>query len=203
MLGNVFVGPSAPDEPTAKTKEEKKQKFALYFKLWSCFEFMWDITIRSFGRVQKRKRSVCKKSTATCGEPILSSTGKLLARFDETDKETQSFTLLSPRFAGNVPTVNPPSFAEEVYPQNFMFGQPKNHISELQFEKFPAPSTFQCWKTRFTTEVYSGTDWPSESTRWIWEVELPTSVDDLKTSRSFFGNRFPEFEMLDAKIASS
>ena len=26
MLGNVFVGPSAPDEPTAKTKEEKEKE---------------------------------------------------------------------------------------------------------------------------------------------------------------------------------
>ena len=38
--------------------------------------------------------------------------------------------------------------------------------------------------------------------RWIAEVEMATSVDDLKTSQSIFGNLFPNFETLDAKIAS-
>ena len=89
-----------------------------------------------------------------------------------------------------VPTVNPPSFAEEVYSQNFMVDSRRTTSRSCSSKKFPAPSTL-CWKTSFTTEVYSGTDWPSESSRWIWEVELPTSVDDLKTSRSVFGHRFP------------
>ena len=70
-------------------------------------------------------------------------------------------------------------------------------------KKSPTSSTFQCWKTSLKTEVYSGTDWPSESTRWIWEVELLTSVDDLKTSRSVLEIYFPNLETLDAKIASS
>ena len=52
-------------------------------------------------------------------------------------------------FAGNVPTVNLPFAAEEVYP------------------KMLTATTFQYWKTVSKTEVYSGTDWPSESTRWI------------------------------------
>ena len=38
---------------------------------------------------------------------------------------------------------------------------------------------------------------------WIREVEMVDSVDDLKTSRSIGAHRFPNFEMLDAKIASS
>ena len=62
------------------------------------------------------------------GEPMLSSTGKLLASFDETNKETQRFTIPNPRLAGNVPTVNLPSSAKEVCPQKFMVGQPKNHL---------------------------------------------------------------------------
>ena len=32
------------------------------------------------------------------------------------------------------------------------------------------------------------------------EVEMATSVDDLKTSWSMFGNPFPDIETLDAKI---
>ena len=34
-------------------------------------------------------------------------------------------------------------------------------------------------------------------------MEMVDSVDDLKTSRSVGGHRFPDFEMLDAKIASA
>ena len=68
--------------------------------------------------------------------------GKTAARFDEPNKETQSFTIPDPRFARNMPTVNLPSSAQEVYPHLFMVGQRKNHISELQFEKFPTPPTF-------------------------------------------------------------
>ena len=39
--------------------------------------------------------------------------------------------------------------------------------------------------------------------RWIKEVEMVDSVDDLKTSQSIRGHRFPNFEMPDARIASS
>ena len=38
---------------------------------------------------------------------------------------------------------------------------------------------------------------------WIRQVEMVDSVEDLKTSRSIGAHRFPNFEMLDAKIASS
>ena len=38
---------------------------------------------------------------------------------------------------------------------------------------------------------------------WIKEVEMVDSVDDLNTSQSIGGRRLPNFEMLDAKIASA
>ena len=38
---------------------------------------------------------------------------------------------------------------------------------------------------------------------WIKEVELVDSVDDLKSSLSVGGIRMPDFEVLDAKIASA
>ena len=78
-----------------------------------------------------------------------SSTGKLVARFDDTNKKTQSFSIHNPRFAGNVPTVNLPSSAEQVYPQKIMVGQAKNHISDLHFDEFLTPSSFPGWWTRF------------------------------------------------------
>ena len=59
-----------------------------------------------------------------------------------------------------------------------MVRQPKNHISELQFEKFLTLSTVQCWKTSSKTEVCSVSDHPSESMLWIKDVEMVESVDD-------------------------
>ena len=38
---------------------------------------------------------------------------------------------------------------------------------------------------------------------WIQEVEKVESVDDLKSSRSIRGTRGPNFELLDARIASA
>ena len=38
---------------------------------------------------------------------------------------------------------------------------------------------------------------------WIKEVELVDSVDDLKSSCSVRGSQMPNFEVLDAKIASA
>ena len=39
--------------------------------------------------------------------------------------------------------------------------------------------------------------------QWIKEVELVDSVDDLKSSSSTRGITMPNFEVLDAKIASA
>ena len=38
---------------------------------------------------------------------------------------------------------------------------------------------------------------------WIKEVEMVESVDDLKSSRSIKGSHGPDFELLDARIASA
>ena len=38
---------------------------------------------------------------------------------------------------------------------------------------------------------------------WIKEVEMVESVDDLKSSRSIKGTHGPDFELLDARIASA
>ena len=66
----------------------------------------------------------------------------------------------------------------------------------MHFDVFPDPATLQFWKTNFKTEV-------SDTVLWIKEVEMAESVDDLKTSQSMRGHRFPNFEMFDAKIASA
>ena len=44
---------------------------------------------------------------------------------------------------------------------------------------------------------------PSEAMCWIKEVEMVDSLDEFTSSRSNEGKVFPNFEMLDAKIASA
>ena len=46
-------------------------------------------------------------------------------------------------------------------------------------------------------------DFPSDPTLWINEVEMGHSLDEFKSSRSVSGKNFPNIEMLDAKIDSA
>ena len=62
---------------------------------------------------------------------------------------------------------------------------------------------FPCWKIRFKTEVCTCSQFPTEAVLWIKEVEMVDSVDDLKSSCSVRGIRMPDFEVLDARIASA
>ena len=56
---------------------------------------------------------------------------------------------------------------------------------------------------RFKNQVTTFSDIPSDTALWINEVEMGDSLDEFKSSRSVVGNNFPNFEMLDAKIASA
>ena len=88
-------------------------------------------------------------------------------------------------------------------PQNYMVGQQRQQISEMQFNNFPKPQSFLVWKIRFKTQVTTCSDFPSDALLWIKEVEIVSPSDELKSSRSVYGEDFPNFEMLDAKIASA
>ena len=81
--------------------------------------------------------------------------------------------------------------------------QQRLQISDLHFDKFPTPATFACWKIGFKTEVCTCSQFPTEAMLWIKEVEMVDSVDDLNSSCSVRGIRMPDFEVLDAKIASA
>ena len=69
--------------------------------------------------------------------------------------------------------------------------------------KFPTSATFACWKIRFKTDICICSQVPTEAMLWIKEVELVESVDDLKSSCYVRGIHMPNFEVLDAKIAST
>ena len=74
---------------------------------------------------------------------------------------------------------------------------------DLHYDKFPTSTTLACWKIRFKTEVCTCSQYLTEAMLWIKEVEMVESVDGLKSSRSVRGTLGPDFEMLDARIASA
>ena len=77
------------------------------------------------------------------------------------------------------------------------------HFRSCSSKENPMPSTFSHWRTSFQTEVCSGSTHPAEAVPWIKEVEMATSVDDLKTSRSIWVTFCPNFETLDVRIATA
>ena len=88
--------------------------------------------------------------------------------------------------------------------KNYGTDQQRLQISELHFDKFLTPHTFSCWKIRFKTEVRFCSNFPKEAKRWIKEVKMVNSVDDLESLCSIQRtNPFPDFEVLDARIASA
>ena len=89
------------------------------------------------------------------------------------------------------------------YPKNYGADQQRLQISDLHFDKFPTPATFACWKIRFKTEVCTCSQFPTEAMQWIKDVELVDSVDELRSSLSIRGISMPNFEVLDARIASA
>ena len=61
-------------------------------------------------------------------------------------------------------------------PHNSMVGQQRQQKSELQFDKFPTPHSFLCWKLRFKNQVTTCSDFPSDTLLWINEVEMVDSL---------------------------
>ena len=59
------------------------------------------------------------------------------------------------------------------------------------------------WNVRFKTQETTCSDFPSDAMLCIKEVEMVDSLVEVKSSRSVYGKDFPNFEMLDAKIASA
>ena len=87
--------------------------------------------------------------------------------------------------------------------KNYGADQQRLQISDLHFDKFTTQATFACRKIRFKTEVCTCSQFPTEAVHWIKEVEMVDSVDDLMSSSSIRGIQMPNFEVLDARIASA
>ena len=80
--------------------------------------------------------------------------------------------------------------------QEFLF---RNGILEI----FLTLCNFQSWKVNFRTEVRLRTANTQITTLWSKEVDIAKSIDELMTLRSIMGRDFPDFDMLDAVIASA
>ena len=87
--------------------------------------------------------------------------------------------------------------------KNYGADQQRLQISDLHFDKVPTSATFACWKIRFKTEVCTCSQFPTEAMQWIKEVEMVQSVDGLMSLSSIRGIQMPNFEVLDARIASA
>ena len=87
--------------------------------------------------------------------------------------------------------------------KNYGADQQRLQISDLHFDKFPTPATFACWKIRFKTKVCNCSQFPTEAMLSVKEVELVDPVDELRSSSSIRGISMPNFEVLDARIASA
>ena len=112
-------------------------------------------------------------------------------------------TALDPRCQSGPSARNSFDPNERRFSKDYGADQQRLQISELRFDKFPTPATFACWKIRFKTEVCTCSPFLTETMLWIKEVERVESVDDLKSSRSIRGTPGPNFELLDARIAST
>ena len=127
-------------------------------------------------------------------EPIHSST------VEKSEKQTP---VQDQRCQSGPSAINSVIFSGGDYSKNYGADQQRLQISDPHFDKFTTPATLTCWKIRFKTEVCTCSQFPTEAMLWIKGVEMVESVDDLKTSQSIGGRRFPNFEMLDAKIPSA
>ena len=110
---------------------------------------------------------------------------------------------LDPRCQSGLSARNSFNPSEERFSKNYRADQQRLQISDLHFDKFLNPATFACWKISFKFEECICSQFSTEATLWIKEVDMVESVDDLKSSCSIRGIRKPDFEVLDAKIASA
>ena len=132
--------------------------------------------------------------------PAQESTGTPLAGVSDRDTDT----IPTPRFSRSSSAENSFYLMDGRKCRNYAADQQRLQISELHFGRFRTPQTFSRWNMRFKTEVCSCSNFATEAMLRTKEVELANSVDDLKSSCSIQGiATFPDFELLDASIASA
>ena len=138
------------------------------------------------------------QESKTCVSNVSEHTSPHVMSESQTPNKT-----LDPRCQSGPSARNSFDPSEGRFSNNFGADHQRLQISDIHFGKFPAPTTFACWKIRFKTEECTCSQFPTEAMLWIKEVEMVESVDDLKSACSIRGTQGPDFEVLDAKIASA
>ena len=110
----------------------------------------------------------------------------------------------NPTILSGLGTLNPLYHTEGTYSQNCLMDYRDIRSRNCILEHFTDSLEFQSWKVNFKTEVCAISVFPQITLHWIKEAEIAKSINDLLTSRSITGRRdFTEYEMLDARIAST
>ena len=196
--GSLSHVPSQPEVIPSSSSMLSRDK-RLPFDAWNALGLQENVSgdqISTFGSPGNYSQGIHHHETQreTESVPRAIGTGTSFARDDDQNKGR----IPMPMFARRPSTMSSPIPVD--IPQNSMVGQERQQISELQFDKFPSPQSFLCWKMRFKNQVTACSDFPSDIMLWINEVEMVGSLDELNSSRSVDGKYFPNFEMLDAKI---
>ena len=131
-------------------------------------------------------------------------TGNIMKHERGERRESQSSTIVTPRFNQDVATLSPISHTRGTYSHNGMMDYPKFPILEMHLGKFPNSLEFPSWKVNFETDVCSKSAVPHITMHWIKEVEIVKSIDDLMTSRSITGRTdFPDYDTLEMMMTSA
>ena len=119
-----------------------------------------------------------------------------LVQIDERPSAAHTHSIPQPRFRRRLPTVEFPPLVDEAYARKFTVEQPIDYVSELRFDKFSPPSTFNEWKTNSKTEVCSGSPTGSSA---MDQRNLATSfkrldrfLDDIIRISKSLSQRSPE-----------
>ena len=153
--------------------------------------------------------NVCANPRASSSSPYPAGFNPWISNVTEytsphvTDERQIPDTVLNPRCQSGPPAGNSFDPREGRFSKHYGADQQRLQISDPHFDKFPTSATFACWKIRFKTEVCTCSQFATEAMLWIKEVEMVESVEDLKSSRSIKGTHGPDFELLDARIASA
>ena len=120
---------------------------------------------------------------------------------NEMRREPQDSSIPVPRFQSGGGLLN---HTGGTYSHGGMIDYPRFPISEMHLGNVPDSTEFQSWKVNFKTGVCAKPANPHLTVHWIKEVEIAESIDQLMTSRSIVArNDFPDYDMLDAMIASA
>ena len=145
--------------------------------------------LSQFQQGSRIHRSLTQGDTGSV--PVHIGTRTLVARYDDLHRCTIPMPTFSRR----------PSTISSLFPDVQQDSTAKTADIGTAFRSIPYTFLHFYVGRRFKTQRKFFSSFPSEAVMWIKEVVMVNSVDQLTSSRSIAGETFPNFEMLDARIA--